>query len=379
MCVLMRMQVMQIDELDRDSDDGRPREERPSAREKSALPAAMSAWRNGVCPGCAASASTGLPRIVWQTTRSPHALPAEAVHNRLRMQRDNPGWSFRLVGDDEMASFMLHDRWAAPVRDAWSTIGPGAARADLWRYCILFAFGGVYLDVDAALNGSLDSWLRPSDGAVLALEGREASVRYNDWPFFGNEFIAKRVFSVKNIHHLPGQLPEEKRRRWSAHRIPDVMLMQWLLVFEPRHALLAELIREVATHVCRWRDDERTAKLEMGVKVLWLTGPAILTAVVHRMVSAGDMRRCDVPDANASHAPSPCFRLMGTDYDGHGVFRYQKKLTHDRMGGGTRYADEPRHAPFLRHSSRNERAAGGCQAVSATVDHVRSRRLSSDV
>lgn len=42
---------------------------------------------------------------------------------------------------------------------AYNTINPlvGAARADIWRYCVLYIFGGLYLDDDSDIKTSLDN------------------------------------------------------------------------------------------------------------------------------------------------------------------------------------------------------------------------------
>ena len=54
------------------------------------------------------------------------------------------------------------------MRWAYFTINPsvGAARADIWRYAVLHHCGGVYLDLDSTLIGSLREWLDHSTAAI---------------------------------------------------------------------------------------------------------------------------------------------------------------------------------------------------------------------
>ena len=42
---------------------------------------------------------------------------------------------------------------------AYNAINPlvGAARADIWRYCVLYTFGGLYLDDDSDIKVPLDN------------------------------------------------------------------------------------------------------------------------------------------------------------------------------------------------------------------------------
>jgi FkbM family methyltransferase len=42
------------------------------------------------------------------------------------------------------------------VYDTYNKIKPGAFKADLWRYCILYEYGGYYADIDTLCEGNLD-------------------------------------------------------------------------------------------------------------------------------------------------------------------------------------------------------------------------------
>ena len=77
----------------------------------------------------------------------------------------NPGFAYTLFDDAACAAFI--DRFGARVASAYARIGPGAFRADLWRYCELYANGGVYVDVDTACLGSVYAVLDPA--ATLAV------------------------------------------------------------------------------------------------------------------------------------------------------------------------------------------------------------------
>ena len=55
------------------------------------------------------------------------------------------------------------DRYA----DAYFLLTPGASRADFWRYCALWRFGGVYADSKMRLLRPLDDIIRSTDELVL--------------------------------------------------------------------------------------------------------------------------------------------------------------------------------------------------------------------
>lgn len=76
------------------------------------------------------------------------------------MKAKNYDWDFRLYNDSEILQcFRQFDK---RVEYVVRQIVPGVARADLWRYCILYMNGGVYLDLDAKLKRKID-WL-PENG-----------------------------------------------------------------------------------------------------------------------------------------------------------------------------------------------------------------------
>ena len=99
-----------------------------------------------------------IPRVVWQTnyTRSV-TLPVYVNHlfNRLMA----PTFEFRWVGDEEADEFVQAE-CSERTWNNYRRLQIGAARADFWRVLILYAKGGVYIDVDATLVWPLGSTVK---------------------------------------------------------------------------------------------------------------------------------------------------------------------------------------------------------------------------
>jgi hypothetical protein len=53
----------------------------------------------------------------------------------------------------------IKTNFSKEVYSAYSRIKPGAFKADLWRYCILFKYGGFYADIDTLCLGGLDQFI----------------------------------------------------------------------------------------------------------------------------------------------------------------------------------------------------------------------------
>ena len=58
----------------------------------------------------------------------------------------NPEFSHELYDDDDCANF-IKNNFSLEVYNAFNGLIPGAYKADLWRYCILYKRGGIYLDI----------------------------------------------------------------------------------------------------------------------------------------------------------------------------------------------------------------------------------------
>jgi hypothetical protein len=62
------------------------------------------------------------------------------------LQTDNPEFNYYLY-DDAMCREFINSYFDEDTLYAYDSLVPGAYKADLWRYCILYVYGGVYLDI----------------------------------------------------------------------------------------------------------------------------------------------------------------------------------------------------------------------------------------
>lgn len=64
----------------------------------------------------------------------------------MKLINDNPEYEYNMFDDDESLKF-IKENFKKEVADAYENVIPGAYKADLWRYCVLYIHGGVYLDI----------------------------------------------------------------------------------------------------------------------------------------------------------------------------------------------------------------------------------------
>lgn len=100
-------------------------------------------------------------KTVWQTYSTYDAIPYSIRIARRRMMDANPTWRFVVMSDRDALTFLANlypdaARVFLDIRPMY-----GAVKADVWRYAILHAFGGLYLDMDSYITTPLDEWLVP--------------------------------------------------------------------------------------------------------------------------------------------------------------------------------------------------------------------------
>jgi len=133
----------------------------------------------------------------------------------------NPGYEYKLFDNNDMINYIATN-YDEKINLAFSKLNLGAAKADLWRYLVLYKEGGVYLDIDAVLYNSLDTLINDTDVAIISRE--------------------------KN---------------------PNIFL-QWCLIFAPGHPVLKLAIEKCVDNIL----NERTTD------ILYLVGPRVFSEAI---------------------------------------------------------------------------------------------------
>ena len=90
----------------------------------------------------------------WETDKPPFKM-SQAMES---WKQKNPNWEYKLFTAQERIKF-IKKHFGKEVLDAYYTLVPGAFKADLWRYCVLYVHGGVYVDSDMICETPLDTWI----------------------------------------------------------------------------------------------------------------------------------------------------------------------------------------------------------------------------
>ena len=78
----------------------------------------------------------------WETKKLP-PLMFNSINN---IKNNNPRFNYFLFDDNDCREF-IRNNFPICVLNAYNRLIPGAYKADLWRYCILYKKGGIYMDI----------------------------------------------------------------------------------------------------------------------------------------------------------------------------------------------------------------------------------------
>jgi mannosyltransferase OCH1-like enzyme len=118
-----------------------------------------------------------------------------------KVRKQNPRFNHYLFDDNDCREF-IKNNFEADVLNAYDSLIPGAYKADLWRYCILYKRGGIYMDIKyKPLNGF--KFFNLLDQEYFVLDHGENGI-YNALMVCkpGNDILLKAINQiVENVKH----------------------------------------------------------------------------------------------------------------------------------------------------------------------------------
>ncbi len=148
-----------------------------------------------------------IPKVVYQTFES--NVVADGMASAIESWRSsNPEYQHHFFDANDRLEYIKRN-FNQDVIDAYLDLIPGAFKADLWRYCVIYNEGGVYVDADMICTQPLVDWIEPDTDLVITRDdpmskdwlanGFIASVPRN--PIF-KKAIDQIVDNVKQKRHL---------------------------------------------------------------------------------------------------------------------------------------------------------------------------------
>lgn len=147
-----------------------------------------------------------IPRILHQTFYSKNHLPKKIKENIDKIKKMNPDWEYIIYDDSDIIDF-IRENYGLCMLNYFNRINPkyGAARADLFRYLLIYKCGGVYLDIKSTIDKPLSNVLNPDDRYLLSNWRDKKINKYAEWGFSPEVAnIANGEFQQWHVIAAPG-------------------------------------------------------------------------------------------------------------------------------------------------------------------------------
>lgn len=206
---------------------------------------------------------TMIPKIIYQTWDT-YVFP-DSVQSRLDIiSKMYKGYEYKFFLDEDMDNF-VKEHYSGEILECYNKLNIIVAKADFWRYLILYKFGGIYLDIDSDLKQPLDQLIHENDDAIIAAESNP------------NTFV------------------------------------QWALIFQAGHPILERTIDMVVDNIKHNRYPNDIHKM---------TGPSVFTAAlqsVHKELYGKEINHQSIRlgDDIIYQKHDVKYRIYGIDYNEH--------------------------------------------------------------
>ena len=206
-----------------------------------------------------------IPRILWiAVTDKDTGINAQmpALFER------NKNWDVRICDNHDKDVFMNNTFANTSLLWAYHMLSPsvGAAKADIWRYAVLWSYGGVYIDDDSDMKVPLDKMIEPEDTLIVSYEknGFNGDVCYIPKYHLSDFATYGRNESLRDLNIFQGKV-----------------LLNWAIVSAQRHPIIARTM-ENAVEVIRQEFFNEPVLRSLKTAFRWhsimcATGPSLMT------------------------------------------------------------------------------------------------------
>lgn len=177
--------------------------------------------------------NTNIPKIIWQTYKDDLDKTSIYIQKCVNTWKIyNKDYEHRYFNDQQAGELILKD-FGQEWYDLFTNVPLGVIRADIFRYLVIYKYGGIYSDIDTICKVPIDNWIngpekrKDSYKAIFAAElvGRDVLIadRICQWTFASspenpifknivdNVFVALKNTNwskvddmIKTIHYVTG-------------------------------------------------------------------------------------------------------------------------------------------------------------------------------
>jgi hypothetical protein len=165
-----------------------------------------------------------------------------ASHVKDFFQR-NPTWT-PIICDNICKDDFINQVWGnTSIQWTYFMINPvvGAARADIWRYCVLYTYGGMYMDDDSNIVNALDTIVGPNDNMILSEEGASSlGPCYDPTYSLQDQYLLKKYPNASAAKYYHKTTAEGNLEFFHGNT-----LINWAIFVKPRHPVFMHTLEHI--------------------------------------------------------------------------------------------------------------------------------------
>ena len=194
-----------------------------------------------------------IPKIIYQTFPVKN-LPTSINENVRLIKKLNSDFDHVMFDDNDIEKFIC-EQYGWSMLSTYLRIDQryGAARADLFRYLLIYQLGGVYLDSKSSTTEGIGNMLRDDDQYILA-----------KW------------------RNGVGQIHEGAGMSGPMRNVPGGEFQQWHVIAAPKHPFLEAVISSVLKNIADYRPWRHGTGRRAVIRT---TGPTAYSLAINKIIS----------------------------------------------------------------------------------------------
>ena len=144
-----------------------------------------------------------IPKTIWQTYKdSYNDLQPYMLEASNSWKSHNPDYEYKYMDDNQAKEFVLKE-YGEEWSNIFNSLPVGVMRGDLWRYMIIYKYGGVYSDLDTICNEPISKWMPNKYSMIVCPENDRDFCQWTFAASAGHPFLKSVLDHIKEILKNP--------------------------------------------------------------------------------------------------------------------------------------------------------------------------------
>jgi len=192
--------------------------------------------------------NNNIPKIIHQT------YPTKNINNDIQnniniLKNLNPDYEYHLYDDNDIIDF-IKENYDSHILETYNKINPkyGPARADYFRYLLMYIKGGIYLDIKSSCEKPFDTIIKSDDEFILT-----------HWGNHGGNYNYRLTHWSDILNNKYGEY------------------CNWNIIIKDKHPLMKKIIDKVTYNINNYSINNYGVG---KIGVLFLTGPVAFSKII---------------------------------------------------------------------------------------------------